>query len=102
MRPLAEGRSTKPRGVEPDETMIAARDTLGGAAHAWRRLRYRRALARQRVQVPRGEVRVSYGQVLPPMPGAAVRGGRVKLQHLQEAYPESPDAFNLLYLVSSA
>ena len=31
------------------------------------------------------------------------RPGRgVRLQHLQEAYPESPDAFNLLYLVSSA
>ena len=80
----------------------AVRDTLGSAAHTWRRLRYRRALSRQRVQVPRGDVRVSYGQVLPPAAGAAGRGGRVKLQHLQEAYPESPDAFNLLYLVSSA
>jgi glycosyltransferase involved in cell wall biosynthesis len=76
--------------------------TLGGAAHAWHRLRYRRALARQRVQVPRGEVRVSYGRVLPAGSDAAVRGGRVKLQHLQEAFPESPHAFNLLYLVSSA
>ena len=82
--------------------MSPLRDALGGAAHAWRRLRYRRALARQRVPVPRGEVRVSYGQVLPPAPGAAVRGGRVKLLQLQEAFPESPDAFNLLYLVSSA
>ena len=26
----------------------------------------------------------------------------MKLLHLQEAFPESPDAFNLLYLVSSA
>ena len=49
--------------------MSAVRDTLGGAVHAWRRLRYRRALARQRVRVPRGEVRVSYGQVLPPAAG---------------------------------
>jgi glycosyltransferase involved in cell wall biosynthesis len=80
----------------------AARDALGGVVHAWRRLRYRRVLARQRVCVPRGEVRVSYGQVLPPAAGSAVRGGRVKLLHLQEAFPESPGAFNLLYLVSSA
>lgn len=80
----------------------AVRDALGGAAHVWRRLRYRRALSRQRVRMPRGEVRVSYGQVLPPAPGAGVRGGRVKLLHLQEAFSESPDAFNLLYLVSSA
>lgn len=78
------------------------RDSLGGAVHAWRRLGYRRALGRQRITVPRGEVRVSYGQALPLAPGAAVRGGRVKLLHLQQAFPESPAAFNLLYLVSSA
>jgi glycosyltransferase involved in cell wall biosynthesis len=80
----------------------ALQDSLGGAVHAWRRLGYRRALASQRVVVPRGEVRVSYGQALSAAPGAAVRGGRVKLLHLQEAFPESPEAFNLLYLVSSA
>jgi len=77
-------------------------ELLGGAAHAWRRLRHRRALARRRVAVPRGEVRVSYGQVLRPAVEAAVRGGHVKLLDLQEAFPESPEAFNLLYLVSSA
>jgi glycosyltransferase involved in cell wall biosynthesis len=77
-------------------------ETLGRAVHAWRRLRYRGALARHRVALPRGEVRVSYGHVLPAAPGGAVRGGYVKLLHLQEAFPASPGAFNLLYLVSSA
>jgi glycosyltransferase involved in cell wall biosynthesis len=33
---------------------------------------------------------------------ASVRGGRVKLTHLHEVFPESPTAFNVLYLVSSA
>ena len=77
-------------------------DALGAAGHVWHRLRYRRSLARQRVRVPRGEVRVSYGRVLPSAPGASVRGGRVKLLHLQAAFPESGDAPNILYLVSSA
>ena len=78
------------------------RDVLGDAVHAWRRLRYRGILARRRAPVPRGEVRVSYGRMLPTAPATAVRGGRVKLLHLQEAFPDSPEAFNLLYLVSSA
>lgn len=82
--------------------MSALRGVLARPSHAWGRLRYRRALAQQRVRVPGGEVRVSYGQVLSPAAGTAVRGGRVKLLHLQEAFPESPDAFNVLYLVSSA
>jgi glycosyltransferase involved in cell wall biosynthesis len=40
--------------------------------------------------------------VLPDRADESVRGGRVKLLHLQEAFPESPAAFNVLYLVSSA
>jgi glycosyltransferase involved in cell wall biosynthesis len=31
-----------------------------------------------------------------------LRGGRVKLLHLQDVFPECPGAFNILYLVSSA
>jgi glycosyltransferase involved in cell wall biosynthesis len=78
------------------------RDGVVTVIHAWRRLRHRRALGRRRVVVPRGEVRVSYGSVLASETDAAVRGGGVKLLHLRDAFPESPDAFNLLYLVSSA
>ena len=79
----------------------AVRRAMDVALHAWQRLRYRRMLAQRRVSVPSGEVRVSYGQVR-PVTGASVRGGRVKLLHLLEVFPESLDAFNILYLVSSA
>lgn len=83
----------------------AVRDVLGSARHRWGRLRHRRALAALRVAVPRDGVHVSYGDVLPPrVPGThgALRGGRVKLLHLAGEFPESPHAFNVLYLVSSA
>ena len=77
-------------------------DLVHSAAHRWKRLRHRRALARARVSVPREGIHLSYGDVLPPGAGASVSGGRVKLLHLQEVFAESPGAFNILYLVSSA
>jgi glycosyltransferase involved in cell wall biosynthesis len=80
--------------------LSAVREALGGAGQAWGRLRYRQTLAQRKVSVPRGEVRVSYGHA--PATHGPVRGGQVKLLHLQEAFPDAPDAFNVLYLVSSA
>jgi len=80
----------------------ALRDALGAARHRWRRLRYRRVLARVPLSAARDGIRVSYGDVLPPGESEAIRGGRVKLLHLQAEFPESPGAFNILYLVSSA
>ena len=44
---------------------------------------------------------LSYGGVLMRVPGAVVAGGRVKLRHLDRAFPEQ-EHFNVLYLVSSA
>jgi glycosyltransferase involved in cell wall biosynthesis len=71
--------------------------------HAWRRHGHRRALAGRRVSVPRDAVRVHYGNVLPPAgDDQTVRGGHVKLRHLEAVFPDSPDAFNVLYLLSSA
>lgn len=65
------------------------------------RLRYRRQLAARPVAVPKGAPVLSYGGALPRESGAFVAGGRVKLRHLDNAFPERDD-FNVLYLVSSA
>ncbi len=65
------------------------------------RLRYRRELAARAVVVPKVLPALSYGGALPREPGAFVAGGRVKLAHLDCAFPERED-FNVLYLVSSA
>jgi glycosyltransferase involved in cell wall biosynthesis len=65
------------------------------------RLRYRRELAARPVTVPRAAPALNYGGALPREPGAFVAGGRVKLLHLDRAFPERDD-FNVLYLVSSA
>ena len=54
------------------------------------------------MSVPSDGIRVSYGNILSHGSDASVRGGRVKLTHLHEAFSESRGAFNLLYLVSSA
>ena len=47
-----------------------------------------------------GAPRVSYG--LSPRRDGFVHGGRVKLQHLEVAFPNTPSGFNVLYMVSSA
>jgi glycosyltransferase involved in cell wall biosynthesis len=44
---------------------------------------------------------VFYGHERIPAAGEAVHGGMVKLQRLQERFPNSVQRFNLLYLVSS-
>lgn len=65
------------------------------------RLALRRELARRPFSLP-GEIPVlNYGGVLPRGAGAIVAGGRVKLRHLDRAFPEQ-EPFNVLYLVSSA
>ncbi|MCE9611247.1 MAG: glycosyltransferase family 4 protein [Chthoniobacter sp.] len=45
---------------------------------------------------------LSYGAALSQSIGALVQGGRVKLTHLDRAFPARADSFNVLYLVSSA
>jgi glycosyltransferase involved in cell wall biosynthesis len=61
-------------------------------------LRYRRALAGRAFAAPAGRAVVNYGETL----GGAklVAGGKVKLLHLRERWPEATP-FNVLYLVSS-
>lgn len=50
----------------------------------------------------RGGAAVWYGHRRIPAPGEAVEGGMVKFQRLQEAFPNRPRDFNLLYLGSSS
>ena len=47
-----------------------------------------------------GAPRVWYG--LAPGHGGLLHGGRVKLLHLDAAFPATPSGFNMLYMVSSA
>lgn len=65
------------------------------------RLALRRELARRELNPPRGAPALNYGGALPRGPGAIVAGGRVKLRHLDRAFPER-EQFNVLCLVSSA
>lgn len=73
----------------------AAREALRRGVFRWR-------LALRGLRVPRGRIAVSYAGVLARAGSGVVHGGRVKLLHLMERFPESADDFNLVYLVSSA
>lgn len=63
------------------------------------RLRVRRSLASRDFTLPKGTPVLNYGGVLAG--GDLVAGGKVKLLHLRERWPET-EHFNILYLVSSA
>jgi glycosyltransferase involved in cell wall biosynthesis len=78
------------------------REMLSPVAHAARlaRAHARGMRAFLAGPVPKGAVRVSYGLDVPAADTPAV-GGIVKLQHLIAEFPETPKAFNILYLVSS-
>lgn len=52
--------------------------------------------------LPRGEVRVFYGHTRIPRPSEPTLGGIVKLQRMQEMFPNAPLRFSILYMVSSA
>lgn len=78
------------------------RRPLRAALGAPARLAYRRRLEAVSFTLPRGGPVLSYGDALPRRAGALVQGGRVKLTHLARAFPAGADAFNVLYLVSSA
>lgn len=60
---------------------------------------YRASLAARPLAVPQGAPTLNYGSVRNI--GGLIAGGRVKLTHLAERWPET-DPFNVLYLVSSA
>lgn len=66
------------------------------------RQRFRRQLKGLSLSPGRGKPIVNYGDALTPDSAGLVHGGRVKLLHLAEMFPETRADFNLLYLVSSA
>lgn len=51
--------------------------------------------------LPRGEIRVSYGHPRLPGPSDREHGGIIKVQRMQDLFPNAPTRFNVLYLVSS-
>lgn len=62
----------------------------------------RRAIAGQEISLLKtGGIGLSYAGMAPE-PGKLAAGGRVKLTHLNELFPEQKSRFNILYLVSSA
>lgn len=63
---------------------------------------FRRKLRRSGFRIATGGPVLSYGSALVRNGEARVHGGRVKLTHLDRAFPEKSDSFNVLYLVSSA
>lgn len=60
-----------------------------------------REIRNLKISPPDGDVALSYAGML-PVPGTVVSGGRVKLSHLGEVYPEQKSKFSILYLVSSS
>ena len=91
-----------PGGVPYCRPVIGELRSRAEALWRWpARRRFQRELEPQVWRAPDGEPVLSYGGAIPREPGAIVHGGRVKLLHLRERFPESAE-FNILYLVSSA
>jgi glycosyltransferase involved in cell wall biosynthesis len=86
-------RRLAPRSIR--ERLSATRGKL--EAHL-----YRRRLEALKAWPPPAGIEVCYGGVLDQAAGGIVQGGRVKLVHLQDRFPERRAGFNILYLVSSA
>jgi len=72
---------------------------LLGTPERWR---FQRRLEKMALSLRRGEPALNYGGILHPDGAGIIHGGRVKLLHLAEEFPEADADFNLLYLVSSA
>ena len=64
--------------------------------------RYKHNLARQELVVPDKGVYLSYAGQSVPSSNGVIHGGRVKLVHLAQVYPEKKLLTNIIYLVSSA
>jgi glycosyltransferase involved in cell wall biosynthesis len=78
------------------------RRMLRAAADAPSRQAYRRDLESGDFRLAEGGPALNFGAALPSEGGALLHGGKVKLAHLNRAFPESRESWNILYLVSSA
>lgn len=65
------------------------------------RYRYAKRLLQISFDLPSEGIILNFGNVFSSGPGL-IHGGKVKLLHLQEAFVENYNKFNILYLVSSA
>jgi len=63
---------------------------------------YKRTLTRQKLNVPGRGIHLSYAGQSEPDSNGIIHGGRVKLKHLSNEFPEKKLYTNILYLVSSA
>lgn len=59
-------------------------------------------LDRTVLEVPSEGIVLNYGGILKHNSKAIIHGGKVKLLHLNEVFPENQKSFNILYLVNSA
>ena len=63
---------------------------------------YKRTLTRQKLNIPDRGVYLSYAGQSEPDSNGIIHGGRVKLKHLSNEFPEKKLFTNILYIVSSA
>lgn len=63
---------------------------------------YKSQLKKNIPTIPSKGIYLNYGGVLGKDLDKIIHGGKVKLIHLNQVFPESSDQFNILYLVSSA
>lgn len=75
---------------------------VGGFLRKLEEEEYKRNLARQQLNVPDKGIYLCYAGQSVPDKNDIIHGGRVKLIHLSQKYPEKKSLTNILYLVSSA
>lgn len=78
------------------------KERLAGIAGKVNEEYFRYQLKRKNWTVPDDGIHLSYAGGLAPGQDGVVHGGRVKLIHLSEKFPEQEGVCNILYLVSSA
>ena len=82
--------------------VASVRRKIGFILRKLKKERFKRTLLKQKLTVPDEGIYLSYaGQSVPDKNGI-IHGGRVKLSHLAQVYPEKESKTNILYLVSSA
>lgn len=82
--------------------ILQIKNILYKAKERWQKNRYQKYLQTILPEIPDEGIHINYGNVVERNSGQIIHGGRVKLLHLQQEFPENIKKFNILYLVSSA
>ncbi len=82
--------------------MLKIKRKLGSLLRSWEEKKYISGIEKKNVVVPEQGIYLSYARQNIPDVNGLIHGGRVKLTHLAEMFPESDAKYNILYLVSSA